>query len=99
MHEFEALLFSDCESFAEGIGQKELGDEFQKVRDQFSTPEEINDSPQTAPSKRVEKLVSGYQKPFLGNLAALEIGLNRMRTEGPRFGLWVARLELIKDTV
>jgi len=95
MHEFEALLFSDCTSFAEGIGRKELGAEFQKIRDQFATPEEINDSPQTAPSKRVEKLVPGYQKPFLGNLAALEIGLARMRVECPRFELWVARLESI----
>ena len=95
MHEFEALLFSDCASFAEGIGRKELGGEFQKIRDQFATPEEINDSPQTAPSKRVEKLVPGYQKPFLGNLAALEIGLARMRAECPRFGLWVRRLESI----
>lgn len=97
MHEFEALLFSDCASFAEGIGRKEMGDEFQKIRDLFATPEEINDSPQTAPSKRVEKLVPGYQKPFLGNLAALEIGLERMRVECPRFGLWVAGLESIAE--
>ena len=72
MHEFEAMLFSDCTSFAEGTGRKDLGAEFQKIRDQFATPEQINDSPQTAPSKRVEKLVPGYQKPFLGNLAALD---------------------------
>jgi hypothetical protein len=95
MHEFEALLFSDCASFAEGIGRKELGGEFQKIRDQFATPGEINDSAQTTPSKRVEKLVPGYQKPFLGDLAALEIGLTRMRVECPRFGLWVGRLESI----
>lgn len=95
MHEFEALLFSDCTSFANGIGRKELANEFQKIRDQFATPEEINDSPQTAPSKRVEKLVPGYQKPFLGNLAALEIGLNQMRAECPRFALWLSQLESV----
>lgn len=59
MHEFEALLFSNCASFAEGIDRKELGSEFHKIRDQFATPEEINESPQTAPSKRVEKRVLG----------------------------------------
>ncbi len=95
MHEFEALLFSDCTSFANGIGRNELASEFQKIRDQFSTPEEINDSPQTAPSKRVEKLVPGYQKPFLGNLAALEIGLNRMRADCARFALWLTQLESV----
>lgn len=54
MHEFEGLLFSDCERFSQGIGRPELGVALQAVREQFSSPEEINDSPATAPSKRVE---------------------------------------------
>jgi hypothetical protein len=95
MHEFEALLFSECKLFATGIGRSNLSEAFQKIRDQFSSPEEINDSPQTAPSKRIEKLVPGYQKPLLGNLAALEIGLNRMRAECPQFAHWLNRLEAI----
>jgi hypothetical protein len=41
-----------------------VGSEFQEIRNQFLTPEEIDDSPVTAPSKRVEALVPGYQKPY-----------------------------------
>lgn len=66
MHEFEGLLFSDCIRFGQGIGRPELIPQFQAIRDAFTTPEEINDSSLTAPSKRVEALVPGYQKPSMG---------------------------------
>jgi Domain of unknown function (DUF4276) len=95
MHEFEALLFSDCQAFANGVGRAHLAPAFQNIKDQFGSPEEINDSPATAPSKRVEMLIPGYQKPFLGNLAALEIGLPKMRQECPRFAQWLANLEAL----
>ena len=75
MHEFEALLFSDCDRFGQGIGRPELTPKFQEIRNQFASPEEIDDSPDTAPSTRVEELVPGYQKPFMGSLAVLNIGL------------------------
>ena len=93
MHEFEALLFSDCERFARGIGQPEMTSPLQEIRNAFSNPEEIDDSPDTAPSKRVIALIPGYQKPLMGTLAALEIGLVAMRTECPHFDAWVKRLE------
>ena len=94
MHEFEALLFSDCRRFAIGIDRPELATLFQKVRDAFSSPEAIDDSPLTAPSKRIEELFPGYEKPLLGTLAALEIGMETMRAECPHFDSWVSRLEM-----
>lgn len=93
MHEFEGLLFSDCERFGEGIGRPDLVSQFQIIRNQFTSPEEINDSPQTAPSKRVEALVPGYEKPLLGTLAVLEIGLEPIRRECPHFNDWLTCLE------
>ncbi len=93
MHEFEGLLFSDCAGFSRGIGRPELAAEFQAIRNQFPSPEEINDSPVTAPSKRVEGLVPGYEKPLSGTLAILEIGLNPIRKECPHFHEWMSRLE------
>ncbi len=93
MHEFEALLFSDCGRFAESIGQPELAVPLQAIRDAFRTPEEINDNPLTAPSKRVETLVPGYVKSLMGPLAALGIGLGTIRQECPHFRAWVAQLE------
>jgi hypothetical protein len=93
MHEFEGLLFSNCQSFGTGIGKPELAAQFQQIRDQFNSPEEINDSPITAPSKRVKALVPGYEKPLLGSLAILEIGLETIRAECPHFNDWISRLE------
>lgn len=97
LHEFEALLFSDCHAFARGICQPNLGADFQRIRDCFASPENINDSPMTAPSKRVEALVPRYEKPLLGVLAALEIGLGKMRQECPHFSNWLERMEALVD--
>lgn len=93
MHEFEALLFSDCRAFARGIGRADLETAFQSIRDNFCNPEEINDSPLTAPSKRVESLIPHYEKPLLGTLAALEIGLSAIRQACPHFDQWLTQLE------
>ena len=65
----------------------------EKIRDTFSTPEDINDSTETAPSKRVLELCTGYRKPLHGTLAALEVGIEAMRRECPHFRDWVERLE------
>jgi hypothetical protein len=99
MHEFEALLFSDCERFAKGIGRPELALQFQQIRDGFGTPEEINDSPASAPSKRVQDLVPGYEKPLMGTLAVLEIGLEAISTECPHFRSWLELLERSAQSV
>ena len=94
MHEFEALLFSDCQRFAEGIGgSPQLSVAIQGIRDQSDNPERINDSPVTAPSKRILALVPNYQKPLDGTNAALRIGLDAIRGQCPHFADWLSRLE------
>lgn len=93
MHEFEGLLFSDAIRFGEGIGRPDLAPRFQAIRNQFSSPEEINDSPITAPSKRILNLLPNYDKPLMGTLAVLEIGLDNIRNECPFFRAWLERLE------
>jgi len=95
MHEFEALLFSDCAAFSRAIGRPNLESKLRAIRDQFTTPEEINDSPETAPSKRVEALIPEYEKPLFGALAILEIGLGRIRNECAHFDGWLTALERV----
>lgn len=92
MHEFEGLLFSDCQAFADGIGQGILGHRFSQIRAQFDSPEHINDSPQTAPSKRVLRLFPEYQKTFHGPIAALSIGIEKIREECRGFDRWIDAL-------
>lgn len=95
MHEFEGLLFSDCSAFARAIGKGSLEPSLQTIRDQFETPEDINDSPSTAPSRRVQSVVAGYEKPLFGNIAAIEIGLRTIRAECAHFNRWMETLEKI----
>lgn len=97
MHEFEGLLFADTEAFARGVFNHDLASGFRTIREEFSNPEEINDGPDTAPSKRISKLFRDhgfkYQKVVFGELAAAEIGLPTIRRECPNFHEWVCRLE------
>ena len=95
MHEFEAILFSDCAASAASIGLPDLACALQGIRDRFENPEEIDDSPEGAPSKRIKKLVSGYEKPLMGNLAVMGIGLTRIREDCPHFRGWLGNLEVL----
>lgn len=93
MHEFEALLFSDTDQFALSIGRPDLSSEFRAIRNKFHTPEEINDSPETHPSKRIRALFPRYQKRLMGVDAAKKIGLDTIRKECPAFRRWMEKLE------
>ena len=93
MHEFEAMLFSDCAEFADRIGFPNLVPNFQEIRDGFDTPEDIDDSPDNAPSKRIYSLVPGYRKPVQGIQAATAVGLPAIRAECGHFRGWLEHLE------
>lgn len=98
MHEFEALLFSRPSALADVIQVKKALKPLQKVRDLFSNPEEINDSPATAPSKRIEAVFRHYKKPLHGILAARQITIEVMREECPHFNDWIERLQHLGRT-
>ncbi len=93
MYEFEALLFSDPLKCAQGMSQANHRTALQNIRSQFNSPEEINDGPNTAPSKRIMNVFAGYQKVLHGELAALEIGLDVIRRECALFDAWLKHLE------
>ena len=97
MHEFEALLFSDPDRFAQGVGKPDLAEDFRAIRRAFPSPEEIDDSPINAPSKRIESLFPGYEKPLFGVIAAMEIGLPTIRQQCPHFNNWLNRLEALPE--
>lgn len=95
MYEFEGLLFSEPYLMAQGMGESDKAEQFKQIRDGFETPEHINDSPETAPSKRIINIVHGYNKVLHGNVAALEVTLERMRHECPIFAAWLAKIEAL----
>ena len=85
-YEFEALLFSDAGAFSvlPGISSEQVA-QLRAIRNQFLTPEDINDRPDTAPSKRIASIIRHYNKRANGYLVALEIGLPAIRDACPRF--------------
>ncbi|HIF9491882.1 TPA: DUF4276 family protein [Photobacterium damselae] len=95
MYEFEALLFSDPKKMAQGMDRVDLAASFAAIADSFQSPEHINNSPQTAPSKRIEGVIFSYEKPLLGTLAALEVGLDTMREKCRLFDAWLTKIEAL----
>lgn len=94
LHEFEGLLFSDVNAFATLPGV--AGDTIAvlaAIREQFQSPEDVNDSQPTAPSKRIADAIPDYSKVNSGLLVASAIGLPTIRAQCPRFNAWLARLE------
>ncbi len=74
-------------------------EQLQMIRDSVQSPEEIDDSPITAPSKRIEHIIPGkYQKSFHGPLIATRIGITAMRDACPHFNGWLTKLELLAGT-
>ena len=98
MHEFEALLFAKPEVLGgvlQGVSPDDAVRRLKRIADCFATPEEIDDSKATAPSKRILGIAPGYQKKHLGVIVASKIGLDAIRTACPNFNAWMRRLEVL----
>ncbi len=92
MYEFEALLFSDPGSIVRVVDQLDAKTLLESIRDQVNTPEEINENKSTSPSHRLRANLSDYDKVLVGNLIALEIGIEKIREECPLFREWLDKL-------
>lgn len=95
MYEFEGLLFSDCEAFAQALAMPDLAGPLLAIRNQFDSPEHINDAPETAPSKRILALHPAYAKIAQGAAAARTVTLSTMAEQCPHFAGWLRRLEAL----
>lgn len=91
LHEFEALLLSSDEGFKKYFSDKEIL-ELQGIIESYENPEDINSSPEGAPSKRLLRIVPDYDKVVYGNIIALEIGLKLIVDRCPRFKAWTELL-------
>lgn len=99
LHEFEALLFSDISAFEKTF----LADDIdlagiKSTIDAYNTPEDINNHPDSAPSKRLKAYIPAYSKVLHGTFLALELGLDKIRSKCPRFNQWITILEALGRT-
>ncbi len=97
LHEFEALLFSDPAVLEAWLSlDRELPEGcFAEILDAFESPEHINDSPLTAPSKRIIAIADFYEKINEGVSIADEIGLEAIRKKCAHFDDWLTALEAL----
>lgn len=96
VHEFEALLFSDSQILAEGLGVSTVL--IQDILEKCNEPEAINSSPQTAPSKRLEAICCNFKKTVTGIAIANSIGIDKMREKCPNFNTWLLSLEALQKS-
>jgi len=92
LHEFEGLLFSDVSAF-DCIADNETIAHLRRIRADVPTPEHIDDSPETAPSKRIAKAIPDYSKVSDGVDIAERIGIEKISSECKHFERWIAKLK------
>ena len=91
LHEFEGLLFSDVSAF-ENIADNKAVAILNSVRATVPTPEHINESPETAPSKHIKRAIPDYSKVNDGIDIAELIGIDKISNECRHFAAWLAKL-------
>lgn len=96
LYEYESLLFSDINVTDSGMslfdGRSRI-QELQEIRNQFETPEHIDDGVLTAPSKRLQRIFPAYDKLLFGPLIAASIGVAKLREQCLHFAEWLTQLE------
>ena len=93
LHEFEGLLFAGPQAISQVLLDESAAGELTAIASGYASPEEIDDGPETHPSRRIARLLPAYQKAFHGPLIAERIGVAGIRARCPHFDAWLGRLE------
>lgn len=103
-YEFESFLFVDPKCSAAVLFDRDekkaasLVNEITRISTDFETPEHINGNSDTAPSKRIEKLVPGFRKNKAGKAGLSwrvpqRVGTQTLRQACQHFDGWLSLLE------
>ena len=90
LHEFEALVFASISGIDSLFERSEMDyNGLMNVIQQYPNPEDINNHPDTAPSVRLKKLISGYNKVLHGIDIINTVGMAELLEKCPRFKTWI----------
>lgn len=97
LHEFESFLLVNPDKLITMCPNGLTGINRLKREIENKNPEEINETPQSAPSKRIINHLPDYkvQKAQVGPLVAEDIGLTVLRQNCRHFNDWITKLENI----
>lgn len=94
LHEFEALVFSSLNGFEEVFERSEMDYKgLKEVISGYPNPEEIDNSPDTAPAARLKALIPGYNKVLNGVSIIKGTGIGTVLERCPHFRAWVEKLK------
>jgi hypothetical protein len=91
VHEFEGLLFSNTSLFYSVADVGAIA-RLEATRKAFNSPEHINNSADTAPSKILENHIPGYAKVKDGTILSERIGIDAMIEECRHFREWISKI-------
>lgn len=93
-HEYEALVMACLNNLERVLDAAEDLSGLEALRSEIGDcpPEDVNDGPTTAPSKRLERHIPGYDKVLHGELALTDVSIPDLAQRCPHFGAWVERL-------
>lgn len=97
LHEFESLILADPDVLLHVFPNCEPQIDAIKKDVENLKPEDVDDGPNTAPSKRIISFLPNYAnaKSRAAVNALRHIELNHLRTACPHFGQWVDVLEML----
>lgn len=93
LHEFEALLFSNCEVTASALGKPSSAKLLGEIATDHGSPEFINEKPDQNPAAILQSLFPVYQKRLHGPIISGRIGVDSLRAVCKHFGIWISYLE------
>ena len=99
-YEFETLLFSEPSYYADYFDNPQATLDIKKIiKNCGGNIEDINNSKETAPSKRIanffDKYDESFEKVFHGYSIIEEIGLEKVLEKAPRFRAWMKKIEAL----
>lgn len=96
-HEFESLLFSDITKIiqADAEWQENSLEKLQEIIREYENPEFINNSRETSPSHRLQKIFTTpkYNKVVHGSTIAQNIGIDNIRRKCQHFNSWCEKIQ------
>jgi hypothetical protein len=103
LHEFEALVFCGVEHLL--VDYPDMTREVESLKGVLPrydhNPEKINNSPVTAPSKRIIKAFESkhhYDKPKSGEFVTSKVGISGLKEKCLHFKEWIEKLEKVRET-
>ncbi|MBK7377957.1 MAG: DUF4276 family protein [Ignavibacteriales bacterium] len=95
LHEFEALVFASEDKLPTAfINVPRKIAQVAAVSNSFKSPEEINEGPTSAPSKRLLNIFPDYQKTYHSQLILSQVSIDVLRAKCFHFNAWLLKLEI-----